>query len=153
MEKNMNEIDKTEMNRLNGAIKTLRDYCNSHDLCNGCVLKTDDDSLYDCKLFASSPAQFKDVGEELLTYKEKQFLQYLIDHVRPRITKIEKRKYETDSEYKNKEYIALICEEKSCGKIELCETLLPDFIKGTMYKGMELNKEYTIGDLGLVAKE
>lgn len=42
---------------------------------------------------------------------------------------------------RDEEYIGICIKEQ--------ETMLPYFEKGTMYKGMELDKEYTLEDLGL----
>lgn len=76
---------------------------------------------------------------KILTDKEKAYLSAVIKPFREDIEYIEKFK----SNYVGKEYIYMMIE----GNDDNCE--LPAFEKGTMYKGMEANKAYTLEELGL----
>lgn len=73
----------------------------------------------------------------ILTDKEEAYLSAVIKPFRKDIEYIEKRIFSTGAEY-----------------IRICltedETVnFPNFKKGTMYKGMEANKAYTLEELGL----
>lgn len=76
---------------------------------------------------------------KILTEKEKAYLSAVIKPFREDIEYIEKFK----SNYVGKEYIYIVMKKDD----DYCK--LPRFFKGTMYKGMELNKRYTSQDLGL----
>ena len=79
---------------------------------------------------------------QILDKEEKEYLSAVIRPFRKRIYTIKKCKY--------KESLNYIC-IAVCGipsyKVELL--ILPNFEEGTMYKGMELNKVYTLEELGL----
>lgn len=77
-----------------------------------------------------------DKVEEILDDKEKEYLKGVIKPFRKRIENIEKI-----SDGGNKEYISIILKD-DCA-------FLPDFKKGTMYKNMKVNKEYSLEELGL----
>ena len=85
----------------------------------------------------------EDGGEEceleILTDKEKAYLSAVIKPFRKDIEYIEKFK----SNYVGKEYIYIVMKKDD----DYCK--LPRFFKGTMYRGMELNKRYTLEELGL----
>ena len=86
-----------------------------------------------------------DVKISILTEKEKEYLSAVIKPFRDRRVVIKKYEY-PQNEYKN-ECIQISVEfyDKTGG-----ETVsLPIFKKGTMYKGLESNKCYTLEDLGL----
>lgn len=69
---------------------------------------------------------------------EKAYLSAVIKPFRKRIEYIEK----TDNYYVNgKQFLCIVLANDRCG--------LPNFKKGTMYKGMEANKRYTLEELGL----
>ena len=70
---------------------------------------------------------------------EKAYLSAVIKPFRKDIEYIEKFK----SNYVGKEYIYIVMKKDD----DYCK--LPRFFKGTMYRGMELNKRYTLEDLGL----
>lgn len=70
---------------------------------------------------------------------EKAYLSAVIKPFRKDIEYIEKFK----SNYVGKEYIYIVMKKDD----DYCK--LPRFFKGTMYKGMEVNKNYTLEDLGL----
>ena len=69
---------------------------------------------------------------------EKAYLSAVIKPFRKRIEYIEK----TDNYYVNgKQFLCIVLANDRCG--------LPNFKKGTMYKGMEVDKKYTLEELGL----
>lgn len=73
----------------------------------------------------------------ILTDKEKTYLSAVIKPFRNDVEYIEKRIFSTGAEY-----------------IRICltedETVnFPNFKRGTMYKGMEVDKDYTLEELGL----
>ena len=76
---------------------------------------------------------------EILTEKEKAYLSAVIKPFREDIEYIEKFK----SNYVGKEYIYIVIKKDD----DYCK--LPRFFKGTMYRGMEQNKHYTLEELGL----
>lgn len=75
----------------------------------------------------------------ILNDKERAYLKAVIEPFRERVEVIYKGNvyFENSTE----EYIGI------CFKNE--ETILPHFKKGTMYKDMEINKEYSLEDLNL----
>lgn len=76
---------------------------------------------------------------DILTDKEKAYLSAVIKPFRKRIEYIEK----TDNYYVDgKQFLSI-------GLVTDDHCYLPFFKKGTMYKGMEANKAYTLEDLGL----
>lgn len=78
----------------------------------------------------------------ILEEAEKEYLSNVIKPFRKRVIMITKRQYSPNTDYISISYLDI---EDSCQfRLEL-----PIFKKGTMYKGMELNKEYTLEDLGL----
>lgn len=70
---------------------------------------------------------------------EKAYLSAVIKPFREDIEYIEKFK----SNYVGKEYIYIVMKKDD----DYCK--LPRFFKGTMYKGMEVDKKYTLEELGL----
>ncbi len=93
---------------------------------------TDINKLYDAKNIRI----VYDVEEEILDRSEKEYLSTVI------------------KPFRNK--VESICKEACCGNEYIsiyikneCAMTFPDFEKGTMYKGMELDKEYTLEELGL----
>ena len=70
---------------------------------------------------------------------EKDYLSAVIKPFRKDIEYIEKFK----SNYVGKEYIYIVMKKDD----DYCK--LPRFFKGTMYKGMEVDKKYTLEELGL----
>lgn len=113
--------------------------------------KCDIGDKYHCvaKLLDWAEDEYK---EPLLDDKEKAFLQYLVNHIRPRIVNIKKLDYDSDSEFAGKEYINFLTIDDLGKK---CEGSLPDFDKGTMYKGLDVCREkpYTLAELGLKVKK
>ena len=79
----------------------------------------------------------------ILDEVEKEYLSGVIKSFRDKVKCIVKRDYEMS--YEN-EYIFIVFNDDGCMQIKMC---FPSFKKGTMYKGMEINKEYSLEDLGL----
>ena len=76
------------------------------------------------------------VEKEILDDKEKEYLSNVIKPFRDKVECIVK---ETSS---YNEYIKITIKKDDC-------LSFPNFKKGTMYKGMEIEKEYTLEELGL----
>lgn len=86
------------------------------------------------------PVKYETIYEapkEILDKEEKEYLEAVIRPFRDRVLFISK--YSCVEGY---EYICIAIKDDNW-------TTLPDFESGTMYKGMELNKEYTLDELGL----
>lgn len=79
-----------------------------------------------------------EVPKPILTEKEKEYLENVIRPFRNRFRYVEKQN-NGDDEFR--EFIRICLEDDY-----IC---FPEFRKGTMYKGMELYKEYTLEELGL----
>lgn len=78
--------------------------------------------------------------KEILDEAERKYLESVIKPFRKRVERIRK------SDYGRKgEYIEIRYYEGGC----IASLLFPNFKKGTMYKGMELGKKYTLEELGL----
>ena len=78
----------------------------------------------------------------ILDEKEKEYLSNVIKPFRDRIISIRKYKFNQD------EYIGMYI--KYYAETDENEMItLPVFKEGTMYKGIEINKEYTLKELGL----
>ena len=84
--------------------------------------------------------KYKIIKKPILDETEKRYLRNVIKPFRNKIEYI--AKYTDEGE----EYISLIYRDLSDRKIEIA---FPSFKKGTMYKGMELDKEYSLEELGL----
>ena len=74
--------------------------------------------------------------KEILDEKEKEYLSAVIKPFRNRVKYIKKVSFNSE-----KEFIRIDLEGDYIS--------LPNFEKNTMYKGMELSKEYTLEELGL----
>lgn len=72
---------------------------------------------------------------------EKEYLSNVIKPFKDRVNYIIK------TENSLGEYIAIHLRLYTCWRPDV--TLLPEFEKGTMYKGMEINKRYNLEELGL----
>lgn len=82
--------------------------------------------------------------DEILTDKEKEYLKAFIKPFRNRVKTIERRK--------NKEWERILVFYKDYDDTSdnvRSYMSLPMFEAGTMYRGMELDKEYTLEELGL----
>lgn len=74
---------------------------------------------------------------KILDEKEKEYLSAVIKPFRKNIKYIAKYTFSTEAEYVK---ICLNCNDY---------IVFPNFKRGTMYKGMKTNKEYTLEELGL----
>ena len=74
----------------------------------------------------------------ILTEKEKAYLSAFIKPFRKRIKYFRKINH---SSVNNDQFLYIVLADDCCG--------LPNFKKGTMYKGMEVDKDYTLEELGL----
>ena len=83
-----------------------------------------------------------EVEEPILDEKERKYLSGVIRPFRDKVIGI----YKYNSVLSDYEEIAIDTREDYNSNHM---THLPPFKKGTMYKGMELNKEYTLEELGL----
>lgn len=81
------------------------------------------------------------VHPQILDDAEKRYLSAVIRPFRDSIRCISKRSL------RNNENILIFYDETAVGHEKYIE--LPYFKKGTMYKGMESNRDYTLEDLGL----
>lgn len=87
------------------------------------------------------PTQYKEVferKEEILDETEKKYLTEVIRPFRKRIQFIQKRKEITGIN----PYIRIVCEDND-------KLVFPYITDNSMYKGMEVNKKYTLKELGL----
>lgn len=80
----------------------------------------------------------KEHKETILDAKEREYLSAVIKPFRDRVKSISKH------ESLEKEWVTITMEK---GRLDDFD--LPRFPKGTMYKGMEVDKEYTLEELGL----
>jgi len=75
---------------------------------------------------------------KILIDKEKAYLSAVIKPFRERIKYFRKINH---SSVNNDQFLCIVLENDRCG--------LPNFKKGTMYKGMEEDRDYTLEELGL----
>ena len=80
-----------------------------------------------------------EIQKPILTYKEKAYLESVFRPFKDDVVWIQKI-YRESYEY-------LIYRIKIIGGFEYC--FMPSFEPNTMYRGMKLNKEYSLEDLGL----
>lgn len=84
--------------------------------------------------------EYKIIKNPILDEVEKEYLGSVIKPFRDRVISV--RKYNYDKYY---EYITIIYYDVS----KYLSIYFPPFKKGTMYKGMELDRNYTLEELGL----
>lgn len=113
--------------RLRG--KMVNGYCEGFN-CRGCRERVLKWLLEECK-------------EPVLDEVERKYLSDVINPFRNRVTAI--AKYEGSTWVTCKQFIRIHVLGEECSEF-IC---LPWFKSNTMYKGMELNKEYTLKELGL----
>lgn len=123
--------------------------------CNACPFKSANCNLYDEDSWVNHKELFSDkfLNQELeikapdiLDKQEKQYLRNVIKPFKGIVKNISKQKI-----YSKYEYIS-ICFSVPLDISYYCSTnyiYLPYFIKGTMYKNMEVGREYTLEELGL----
>lgn len=131
-----------------------KENCNYTE-CNACPFKSANCNLYDEDSWVNHKELFSNefLNQELeintldiLDEKEKQYLQNVIKPFRDRVKSIAKQN-DTDSY----EYIS-IGVSYPINKRNGCDTdyiWLPSFERGVMYKNMEVEKKYTLEELGL----
>lgn len=73
--------------------------------------------------------------EEILDEQEKEYLNAVIKPFRKRVKYVEKKVF------RDQEYIMIELDDECFG--------FPYFERGSMYKGMEVDKEYSLEELGL----
>lgn len=87
--------------------------------------------------------------KEILDKKEREYLSKVIEPFKNRVIHIEKNKIF----YGNSEFINIVLYSSVTYDNDTYDNEenipLPYFKKGTMYKGMELNKQYSLKELGL----
>ena len=81
------------------------------------------------------------IPSEILNEEEKEYLSVVIKPFRDRIVWIKK----VDSPIQNHEYIKICYQDHNY----IIVLNFPDFKAGTMYRGLELCKDYTLEELGL----
>ena len=101
--------------------------------------------IYPCGVFACDAMEGmigwleEEYVPDILTDKEKAYLSAVIKPFRENIESVKK----LENYYTAQEYIRIVMKKGT----DYCS--LPWFRKGTMYKGMEAYKEYTLEELGL----
>lgn len=90
----------------------------------------------------TDPLKIIKIPKSILTNKEKEDLSVVIRPFRDRVDSL----YKTTD--RDREYI-VICTRDDTESKPLWFTDLPTFKAGTMYKGMELDKDYSLSELGL----
>lgn len=126
-----------------------------HTECNACPFKSANCNLYDEDSWVNHKELFSNefLNQELeistldiLDEKEKQYLQNVIKPFRDRVKSIAKQKIYSKYEYISIRFFVPLDISYYCSTNYI---YLPYFIKGTMYKNMEVDKEYTLEELGL----
>lgn len=82
------------------------------------------------------------IPKSVLDKKEKEYLKYLIRPFRKKVKYVKKHRFQYQ---KNYEYLQIVC--RANHRTEFVE--FPSFKEGMMYQGMELEKEYTLDELGI----
>lgn len=119
------EINENGIIRYFSNLKGLKD--NYHDYLNqGRIIKIEEPTY----------KTVYEVKPEILDNTEKRYLKDVIRPFRDRVKYIEKRNISRG------DYIRIMIQDTN-----ICD--LPYFEKDTMYKGMRLNKEYTLEELGI----
>lgn len=128
--------------------------CSRHDKCDTCPFKLANCYSNDKNSWVNNKDSFSDkflnqeveIELDILTDKEKQYLRNVIKPFRNSVKNISKQKI-----YSKYEYIS-ICFSVPLDISYYCSTnyiYLPFFIKGTIYKNMEVGREYTLKELEL----
>lgn len=123
--------------------------------CNACPFKSANCNLYDEDSWVNHKELFSDkflnqeleiITLDILDRKEKEYLQNVIKPFRDRVKSISKQKIYSKYEYISIRFSVPLDISYYCSTNYI---YLPYFIKGTMYKNMEVGKEYTLEELGL----
>ena len=156
--------NKKEENKMKKKLKDLtkKEYinwlasdknCEHRENCDGCIFSKVECQLNIDKCWINHKNIYSDsflnqtieVEDEILTNKEKDFLFSLVEVFGEFGEVIAFRK--TRLILNEKEYLEIKLRNKIDGKIE--DISLPDFEARTMFKKMEIHKEYTLEELGL----
>lgn len=110
--------------------------------CYECLFHDGNDCLKSLKKWCAEPYEEpeKPENKSVLDKEEHEFLQFMVDHISPRIISFRKCKIGYSKE---KIFYYMENKEGEC---------LPKFNNETMYAGMEPNKKYTLKELGLEKK-
>ena len=132
-----------------------KENCN-HTECNACPFKSANCNLYDEDSWVNHKELFSDkfLNQELeintldiLDRKEKEYLQNVIKPFRDRVKSIAKQNYTNGYDYIS---ISVSYPINDCFDCFGTDSLfLPVFKSETMYKNMEVEKKYTLKELGL----
>ena len=87
------------------------------------------------------------VEEKILDEDEKRYLKNVVRPFRNSVTDIHKRRY--DDKY---EYLVIVYQDTYAEDEMQRRIYLPNFKKDTMYKGMSLDEDYTLEELGITFK-
>lgn len=141
---------KREMQELDDVLLKrgdVIDYCIVNDNYNSSMIIHDETTIshfqeiLECKITkVQRPTKFEtiyNVSKPILDKEEKEYLENVIRPFRDRVKTIMK----VSSFKYNEEFIYIFLNTEFIH--------MPRFSKGTMYKGMILNKEYTLEELGL----
>ena len=134
---------------LNGNVKNVNNYRYSLDIDGGCWCWSDSmlEKVEDKKHFKSLPRDFTGtidvekgfiIKKEILDEAEKEYLHAVIKPFKKQVAFISLRKRLGD----NRVYIYIEVKNNDC-------VILPLFEQGTMYKNMEIDRKYTLQELGL----
>jgi len=121
--------------RANEIMKELKENCKKYEDCSGCVFHHYDGLGRYCKLRDINPEEYK---INILDEKEKEYLSNIVKPFRDKVKHIQKLQSSTDK----REYIEIKIRHDA-------DINLPYFNENTMYKGMELNKHYTLEELDI----
>ena len=96
---------------------------------------------YTCgvEILFTGEKQIVKIPKPILNEKEKEYLSSVIKPFRDKVSLISKRSND------NGQFISIEIEEKPHNN----NMFFPYFEEGSMYKGMEINKHYTLDELGL----
>ena len=140
----MRKKDKAVCNYQYYFKEILEYYCQCGSLENAMALvyqKCNEEAVIEDKMLE----WFTEEHVHILDDEEKEYLRKVIAPFRRKVKYIYKGTYATDSE---REFIRIVVIDKLASDFEdTC--VLPDFKAGTMYKGMEINRDYKIGELDL----
>lgn len=125
--------------------KLYSQFCDG-ELCTDCNLDIKNDDCILNKLIVTIDAleekYLLEHKEKILTKFEKDYLSYTLHPFRKIIVTVSKHRLNNDLEY-------IAIRVKSLKEDEEENMCFPAFKIGTMYKGMELDKKYSLEELGL----
>lgn len=107
------------------------------DLCT--MYKNDDGSYFDFGLYFNKHEYVTCKIKDILDIQEKRYLYNIIKPFRNKVVYIIKKGYDDD------EYISIRYTEHG----HRASIVFPLFVENSMYKGMEIGREYSLKELGL----